>query len=393
MIRNAQRLFAIALLVSTTAAFAADPNTPAPTAAKRYGTWGIDLEGMDRSVKPGDDFFKYVNGKWAASAQIPGDKTSWGAFQMLGDLSETRVRAILDDVAAGKNLKGDEAKIATWYRSFLDEEAIEKLDAKPIEKHLAAIRKAESHEDIARLMGRSAGTFGSSFVGAFVSDDAKRPDRYSVYLSQSGLGLADRDMYLKDSFKLQKEGYQKYVAEMLRLAGWENPEMSATDIVALETKIAEAHWTRVESRDLDKTYNLMSIDEIEKAAPGFPWKVAFKEAGLDKIDKLIVRQNTALPKLAKVFAGAPLSTLQAWSAFHVVDDASPYLSKRFADTQWEFRSKFLNGTPDQRPRWKRAVSSTQGSLGERSDARSSRATSRPSRKRRWSSSSPTYASR
>jgi putative endopeptidase len=356
-------LFAVALLV-TTAAFAGDSNTPTSTTAQRYGSWGVDLEGMDRTVKPGDDFFRYVNGNWLKTAQIPGDRTSWGAFAMLGDLSESRVRAILDDLAAGKELKGDDAKIAAMYRTFLDEGTIEKLDAKPIEKHLAAIRDAKSHDDMARVMGRSAGQFGSSFVGAFVSDDAKRPDRYSVYLSQSGLGLADRDFYLQDKFKSQKERYQQYVTDMLRLAGWQNPEQSAADVVALETRIAEAHWTRAEGRDRDKTYNLMSVAELEKYAPEFPWKVAFKEAGLDKMDKAIVRQNTAMPKLAKIFGDTPVSTLQSWSAFHVVDDASPFLSKRFADTNWEFRSKFLNGTTEQRPRWKRAVGTTEGALGE-----------------------------
>ena len=344
----------------------ATTSTTTPITAERYGTWGVDLEGMDRSVKPGDDFFKYVNGTWAAKTQIPADKTGYGAFAVLGDLSEARVHALLDRWAADKSLKAgsDEAKVAAIYRTFLDEATAEKLDVKPIQPHLDAVKKAKSYDDIARLMGRSAGGFGNSFFNAGVGDDAKNPDKYTLYLSQSGLGLADREFYLRDNFKPQKERYQKYVTDMLRLVGWDDPEKSAADVVAMETKIAEAHWTRAESRDRDKTYNPTTIAELEKNAPGFPWRVAFKEAGIDKVDRAVVRQNTAIPKIAKIFADTPVATLKAWEAFHIADDAAPLLSKRFVDTHWEFRSKFLNGTKEQRPRWKRAVSASEGALGE-----------------------------
>jgi len=338
----------------------------APTAAQRYGSWGVDLEAMDRSVKPGDDFFRYVNGKWAATAQIPPDKTSFGAFSLLSDLSEARVRGLLDRWAADKTLKAgsDEAKVASIYRTFLDEATAEKLDAKPIQPHLNAIRKAKTHADIARVMGRSSATFGRSFFGASVSDDAKNPDKYTLYMSQSGLGLADREFYLRDNFKPQKERYQKYAADMLRLIRWAEPEKNAAGIVAMETKIAEAHWTRPESRNRDKTYNPMTVAELEKNAPGFPWRIYFKEAGIDKADRAVVRQNTAIPKLAKIFADTPTATLKAWQAFHVANDAAPLLSKRFVDTHWEFRSKYLNGTQEQRPRWKRAVDAAEGAMGE-----------------------------
>jgi putative endopeptidase len=358
----------VALLsISTLAAEeAATASNPAPTAAKRYGTWGVDLDGMDRSVKPGDDFFRFVNGKWSASTQIPPDKVSFGAFVMLRDLSEARVHAILDRWAVEKKLKAgsDEAKVATIYRSFLDEATAEKLDAKPIQAHLDAVKKAETHDDIARLMGRSSASFGRSFFAAGVGDDAKDPEKYTLYLSQSGLGLQDREFYLRDNFKPQKERYEKYVADMLRLAGWEDPEKYAAWVVAMETRIAEAHWTRGESRDRDKTYNPMTLAELEKNAPGFPWEVYFKAAGIDKAPRAVVRQNTALPKLARIFSDTSVATLKAWEAFHIADTAAPLLSKRFVDTNWEFRSKFLNGTQEQRPRWKRAVADAEGAMGE-----------------------------
>jgi putative endopeptidase len=354
-----KKLLAMALLLFTTAA--------APDgAAKRYGAWGVDLEGMDRTVKPGDDFFKYVNGKWAATTTIPADRTSYGAFDMLGELSELRVRAILDRWAADKRLKPgtDEWKAATIYRTFLDEAAAEKLGMKPIEPHLEAVKKAATHAEMARIMGGTAASFGRSFLAAFVSDDAKNPDKYTLYLGQSGLGLADREFYLRDTFKPQKERYEQYVADMLRLIGWNEPEKHAADIVSLETKIAEAHWTRSESRNRDKTYNPMTVAELEAYTPGFETAAGMKGAGLDKVASVVVRQNTALPKLANIFAGTPVETLKAWEAFHITDSAAPLLSRRFVDTQWEFRAKFLNGAKEQRPRWKRAVDAAENSMGE-----------------------------
>jgi putative endopeptidase len=351
--------------MALTAALSLFAESPA-TSAKRYGTWGVDLEGMDRTVKPGDDFFRYVNGKWAATTQIPADKTSEGSFSILRDLSEVRTRAILDRWAADKTLKAgtDEAKVAAIYRTYLDEAAAEKLDAKPIAAHLEVLRKAETHADIARSMARSRASFGSAFINASVSDDAKNPEQHALYLSQSGLGLPDREYYLRDNYKPQRERYQKYVADLLRLAGWAEPDKAAADVLALETKVAEAHWTRAESRNRDKTYNPTTVAELEKNAPGFPWAVYFKEASLEKADRAVVRQNTALPKIAKIFADTPVSTLAAWQAFHVTDDAAPLLSKRFVDTHWEFRSKFLNGAQEQRPRWKRAVDAVENAMGE-----------------------------
>ena len=221
-IRQIANAMAVAAALALPAsAFAADEKPASATEAQRYGTWGIDLEGMDRSVKPGDDFFKYVNGKWAASTQIPADRTGYGAFAVLRDLSEARVRAILDRWAADPKLKAgsDEAKVATIYRTFLDEATVEKLDAKPIAPYLAAVKKVANHQDMARLMARTSSTFGRSFYGPAVYEDAKNPEKYALYLSQGGTGLPDREHYLNEKYKAQKERYQKYVAEMLTLAG------------------------------------------------------------------------------------------------------------------------------------------------------------------------------
>ena len=334
--------------------------------AKRLGTWGIDVDGMDRTVKPGDDFVAYSSGKWQKATEIPADKVAYGSFNILGDLSEARVRGIIERWAADGKLKpgSDEAKVAAMYRTFLDEETAKKLDSKPIEAHLASLSKVSNHEELAKWIARNVTSFSRTPFSANVYDDAKDPDRYALYLGQSGLGLPDRDYYLRDNFKGQKERYQQYIADMLKLVNYADAEKHAADIVAMETRIAEGHWSRAESRNRDKTYNPMTIAELEKHAPGYPWRVAFNEAGLGKVEKIVVAQNTAMPKIAAAIAATPIETLKAWQAFAVVDNAAQLLSPRFVDTAWEFRSKFLAGAKEQRPRWKRAISSADGALGE-----------------------------
>ena len=360
-----QRFFAIALLSLLTSAAAIAADVPG-TSAKRYGTWGVDLAGMDTSVKPGDDFFKYVNGKWVATTQIPPDRTSYGAFPLLTELSESRVHAILDGWAADKTLKSgsDEAKVTATYRTFLDEATAEKLDAKPIKPQLDAIRKITSRDELAKFMGSAQRSFGEAIYRVGVNADAKHPDTYTLYMGQGSLGLPDREYYLNDKFKPQRDRYQQYVAQMLTLAGWDNAEKDAADIVAFETKLAESHWTRSQSRDRDKTYNLMTVADLDKYAPGFAWRDTLNAAGLDKVDRVVVAQNTAMPKIAKAFADTPITTLQAWEAFHVADEAAPLLSKRFVDANWEFHQKFMNGVQEQRPRWKRAVGGAEQAMGE-----------------------------
>ncbi|HEX7154059.1 MAG TPA: M13-type metalloendopeptidase [Thermoanaerobaculia bacterium] len=354
---------AAALLVAVSA-FGADAVDKTP--AKRYGTWGVDVAGMDRSVAPGDDFFAYANGKWAASTEIPADKVAYNSFNILGDLSEARVRGIVERWASDEKLKAgsDEAKVAAMYRSFMDEAAAEQLDAKPLKPYLASLWNVNNHEELAKWIAANSTTFSRTPFGVYVTDDAKNPDRYTLYMGQGGLGLPDRDYYLRDNFKPQKERYQQYVADMLKLVAYPDAEKHAADIVAMETKIAEAHWTRAESRNRDKTYNPMTLAELEKYAPGYPWRAAFTEAGLGKIEKIVVRQNTALPKMAETLAATPIETLKAWQAFAIADNSAGLLSKRFVDTAWEFRSKFLSGAKEQRPRWKRALGWADGTLGD-----------------------------
>jgi putative endopeptidase len=329
-----------------------------------YGSWGVDLSSMDRNVKPGDDWFEFVNGNWAKTITIRPDRTSEGSFIALRDLSEARVRKLAETYQANDAAHPDRAKAAIFFQTYMDEPAIERLDAAPLRQRLAPIAAARTREDLARIMGQSVRGFGAGFFGAGVGDDAKNPDIYSLSLRQGGLGLGDRELYLDPKFKGQVDRYQAYVAQMLGLAGWPNPEAAAAAIVAMETKLAQAHWTRAQNRDRDKTYNAMSLAELETLAPGFPWAAYWQAADLGDGKKVIVAQNTAFPRIAQVFADTDIDTLKAWDAFRTTDEIAPLLSHRFADPNFEFRGHFLNGQPQERERWKRAVAFTEGAMGE-----------------------------
>jgi putative endopeptidase len=330
----------------------------------RYGTWGFDLGGMDRSVKPGDDFFKFANGSWDKTTEIPSDRVRWGNFNKLRELSDARLHAILEEAKAGKLQDPDAAKIAAGYAAYMDEALAEKLDAKPIAPELAEIRKVKTKEDFTALMGKANTTGFSSILPVFISIDAKAPTKYTVMTGTGGLGLPDRDYYLQPSFAEKKAKYQAYVQQLLTLVGWENPAASAKAIVDFETKLAEASWTRVERRDRDKTYNPMTPAELAAYTPGFDWNRYLAASELPKVDRIVVTTNTSFPKFAKVYADTPLETLKAWQAFHVADGAAPLLSKRFVDAHFQFRQKELAGQPEQQARWKRAAQFMDGAIGE-----------------------------
>ncbi|GLK49440.1 zinc metalloprotease [Brevundimonas intermedia] len=334
--------------------------------APRYGTWGFDMAGRDTSVKPGDDFFRYANGAAFDKLVIPSDRTSYGSFALLRELSDNRMKQLVLGLASRTDLApgSDEAKVADAYRAYINEARIEQLDAQPLQPYLAAIRAADSHEKMAVYMGQTVGRFGGSFFGSGITIDAKQPTRYVVSTGQSGIGLPNRDYYLDARYADKKEKYQAYVADMLGMIGWANPAETAAQIVALETKIAEAHWSPVENRNRDRTYNEYTIAKLAQDAPGFAWQAYFDAAELGGVPRLIVRQDTAMPKIAAIYAETPVELLQAWEAFHTADDMAPLLSKRFSDAQWGFRSRDLSGQPEQRTREKRAISFAEGSLGE-----------------------------
>jgi len=334
-----------------------------------FGPWGYDLSALDRSVKPGDDFFGYANGAWRARTEIPADRSNWGMHAALAERVMVQLRAIMED--AGKaDPNTIQGKVGAYYAAFMDEGRIEQLGAAPLKPSLDAIRGAGSREALTALMGRANADFYGSLFSVFVQQDAKDPAHYVIGLSQSGLGMPDRDYYLQDSFAAKKAAYQVYVAKILALEGWPEPEKNAAAIVALETKIADASWTRVQERDVVATYNAMSLAELKAMAPGFDWGAFFKAADLGAPGKIVVVEKTAIPKLAAIYAAADLDTLKAWMAFNVADNAAVYLPKAFTDASFEFRSHALTGATEQRPRWKRAVHTVSGGdilFGQRSE--------------------------
>jgi putative endopeptidase len=358
--------------VAATAKPAAKPATAAKATAEaatslaspHYGTWGFDSSGIDPSVKPGDDFFKWANGKWDEKTKIPSDLTRYGNFDALSVLSENRVHAILDDAKVGKVKDKDAAKISAAYASFMNEALADKLDAKPIEPELAQVKAVKTKDEFTSLMGKANLGGFHTILGVGISIDQKSPQKYAVYAGTSGLGLPDRDYYLQPSFADKKAKYQAYIEQVLTMIGWEKPADSAKAIVEYETQLAQASWSRAERRDRDKTYNPMTLAELQALTPGFDWKRYLAGTELPAVDRVVVTTNTAFPKFAKIYSDAPLETLKAWQAFHVADSAAPLLSKRFVDASFAFHNHELGGQPEQRPRWKRAVAFTNGAVGE-----------------------------
>jgi len=356
-----------ASILAGPAALAADSaaNTAASLAAPaRAGAWGFDLAGRDLSVAPGTDFFAYANGAYQKALVIPADRSRYGAFDALAALSEQRVKAVMEAAAANPRATGDEARVAAFYKAFMDEGRAEALGARPLAPTLAAIRAARSKAALARLMGSANGDFYNSVFGLGIGTDAKDPKHYAIYIGQGGLGLPDRDYYLQPSFAAQKAKYEAYVAQMLTLAGWPNAQANAKGIMAMETRIAEASWSRAEQRDPVKTYNPMTPAQLAAAAPGFPWADYLAGGGLKGAPRVVVSESTAVPKIARIFAETPIETLQAWEAFNVADNAAPFLSKAFVDANFEFRAKTLGGQPQQKPRWKRAAGTLNSAIGE-----------------------------
>ncbi len=347
---------ALGALALASSVRAADPPQP------NYGAWGFDASGMDRAVKPGNDFFLYTDGAWLKNTAIPADKTSYGAFNMLADLSEARVHTLLEAAAAKRAAPTSrEGKIGEAYDAYMDEAAIEARGIAPLKPDLERIAAVKDKAELASLMGRPG---FSSVFDVSIDPDFKDPTKYQVYLTQSGLGLPDRDYYLTAQFAAKKKAYQAYVARMLTLADWPEAEARAAEIVAFETRIAEVSWTNAEQRDPVKVYNPSTVADLERMAPGFAFGRMLAGADLGSRTNIILVTNTALPKIAKIYADAPLGLLKAWEAFHQVDSMAGLLPARFVDARFAFRNKELAGQEVIQPRWKRAVRAVDGELGE-----------------------------
>ena len=355
------RLLALSAACSSLALSASEP--PVTTNSKpQYGDHGFDVAGAALKAKPGDDFFRYASGAWLDRTEIPSDKPGYSLRLAMSDLTEQRLHDIMEHAAgkAGHEPTSLEGKVGAFYKSFMDEAHIAQLAAAPLAAHLAAIRAADSRDKLAALMGRTNADFEGALFGFGIDVDVKDPTKYAVYLGQAGLGLPDRDYYLEAPFAAKKAQYESYVAEMLRLLGWPQPEKNAKDILAFETAVAAASWTKTQQRDPDATYNPVSMAELEALAPGFAWRPFLAEGGLSSLQRIVVAEKSAFPRIATVFTQTPVTTLQAWLAFTVADNAAPYLSAPFADAQFALRKKALSGQQQQSVRWKLGVHAVSG---------------------------------
>src|SRR5947207_571239 len=351
------RLVTLPFCLVPLASSAADaPNKP------QYGPWGFDTAGADPSTKPGDDFFRFANGTWIDKTQIPPDKPAYSLRLAMTDLIEQRLHEMMEALAAKTkdNPTTLEEKVGAFYYSFMDEARVEQFGAKAIEQELGDIKSAKSRDELAALMGRTTTDFASSLFHYRVDVDLRDPSHYAFYITQAGLGLPDRDYYLKPDFGAQKSAYQNYIATLLRLEKWPEPEARARDVVDFETKIAEASWTKAQQRDPIATYNPMTVEELEKFAPGFAWKRFLTEAKMEKLSRVIVAERSAFPLLVDIYAKAPLDTIRAWHGFHLADNAAPYLSKPFTEAYFIMRNKTLSGQKEQQARWKRAITTVSG---------------------------------
>lgn len=327
---------------------------------------GITLANMDTTVAPQQDFFRYVNGSWLDNTEIPADKARWGSFDELRENAEKQVLAIVQQLATEQHAKGsDEQKIADLYRSFLDEQLAEVLGLNPLRGELAAIDNLKSHADLTTLWGNWQRYRMGTPVVVYVGQDQKQSDQYITGASQSGLGLPDRDYYLKDdarSIELLQQ-YRAFIAKLWTLAGFDNAEQVAADIVALEKQIAAAHWSRVQNRDRNATYNKLTLAELNTLAPGFNWQAFLAAADLGNVSELVVRQPTYFTAFAKLQAQTPVKQWQQYLKFHVLRSNANNLNKAFVDASFDFYGKTLNGLQEQRSREKRAVSLVDNNLG------------------------------
>jgi putative endopeptidase len=358
---GAHYLIATGALLTASAVLAA-PIAPVEFGGALYPPVGLDMSAMDSSVNPGDDFFQHCNGAWIARATIPPDRPYMSEAQLMRERTEAQLRAIIEQAAAhaGHEPATIEAKVGAFYNAFMDQKRLEALGVRPLAPELTAIRSSRSREQLATLMGHSVSGFEGTFFRVSIDVDLKDTAHYAIYLQQSGLTLPDRDYYLKPELADKKRQLGDYVERLLTLSGWPAAHQRAAAIVALETRIAQASWTKAEQRDLRKLYNPYTPGQLQAFAPGFPWPAFLKGTGLGARSRVVVGERSAFPKITRVFADTPLDTLKAWLAFTVADTASPYLTHSFGDARFEFRDHVLLGISERQARWKEGIKAVAG---------------------------------
>jgi len=346
--------------------------TQTPSGHTQYGTWGVDLGGMDKSVRPGDNFFMFVNGTWYKSAVIPPDRASTGSFQNLRILSETRMNEIAASLDAKpyEQLTDDEKKLRDLYDAFLDQKQIDAKGLAPAKKDLSYIAGLKTLDEVAAAMGNPLLQLDGP-MGGGIGIDEKNPDAYAIDLGQAGLGMPDRDYYLKDDPALAaaRDAYKKHLAAMFTLAGMSDADKRAQGVFDLEVKMAHADWPNEDRRDEDKTYNPMSYSQLKALTPQFSWDAYFKTAGISTTApagerQVIVAEKSALPKLSQIFADTSVAVWRDYLTAHYLHTYAPYLPTAFDDEDFSFYSTTLQGVTQQLPRTARAAHLLDNTMGE-----------------------------
>jgi putative endopeptidase len=330
----------------------------------------IDIRNIDTSVKPCDDFYQYADGNWIKANPVPADKSRWGSFEELADRNRDTLKAILDEVSAKRTWPagGIEQKVGDFYASGMDEAAIEKAGMTPLEPYFAMIDDVKSAADLAPVLGRlRAAGLGAGF-GFAVAQDPRESTRYIGTLNQGGLGLPDRDYYLKDDPKSKeiRDQYVAHVAKMLELAGHahDNAAAEASVVLGIETRLAKVSMTRVESRDPQKTYNKMTVADLQALGAGFDWAQYFKALGVAEVPALNVRQPQFFTAFAEIAVSVPAADWRTYLQWHLVRGMADALPVAFQDESFAFNGKILNGVPQQEKRWVRVQAATDRALGE-----------------------------
>ncbi|MGX9460343.1 M13 family metallopeptidase [Shewanella sp. A14] len=342
--------------------------TATATAVTQALTSGINFDNIDKSVRPQDDFYMYVNGTWMKNATIPGDRTNIGAFYDLRENARDDVKAIIEDLSATPNLADgtDEQKVADLYRSFMDVETLNKLGVAPIQADLAKIAALKDKKELTAFFGENQANGGGTPLAFYVDVDAKDSTRYAMHIWQYGLSLPEKDYYFnqEERFVNIRKAFVEHIEKMYNLAGLPNAEANAEAILALETQIAEKHWDVVETRDSTKTYNLYQVNNLPELASEINWDGYLAALGGDKQTEIIINQPSYIQGLNEVLKNNDLDTWKNYMTWMTLTHNASNLSEALDNENFEFFSKTLNGQEEQEPRWKRGVSTVSGTLGE-----------------------------
>ncbi|MEO8618754.1 MAG: M13-type metalloendopeptidase [Sphingomicrobium sp.] len=339
---------------------AAEMPMPQDVAPKpQIGTFGFDTTGMDAAVAPGDDFYRYANGTWLKNTPIPADKSNYGMFTVLDDLSKDRTKTLIEASAQDPS-----SRIGQVYNSFMDEATIQSKGLTPLQPWMNQIKSVSSKAQLPEVYANASMKGVGIPFGAYVGQDDKQPDQYILSMFQSGLGMPDRDYYLSKDAKLAETRgkYQQHLTNVLTLAGEPNAAARAKAIVDFETKIAAVSWTRIDSRDATKTYNKYSLAQLDRETPGFSFAEMVRASGAQGVSDLLVAQPSAIKGIAALVGSTPLAVLKDQLMVRTLDTYSAYLPTAFDKESFAFYGTTLSGTPEQEVRWKRGVDFTVGVL-------------------------------